>query len=828
MPTKKSSVKTPSKEEYDDLALECEQRKNQVEQAQEVAEQAQAAMAQLELERAQLERELATMRAFYEQQGQQGQQPGQGQQQQGNEQQGLQQGVHQGVQQQGQQGLQGQYGQQGNGTGNRLEGNYGATPQQATGRQLDYIFTAQQDDGDTTGTVHMDQRSGDPEAASDGTMADVPTADTINTIEQLKAEVSGSVSAGAELIPSGQMKSIRETCKEKNVPLSVVVNAATREISNYLGVGITLAEMLELGADNIPVCLMIRKMAEELRANKLTVEESKLLVQMRNAQRASGRVFQSGLPPIGGWPGNLWQLPHTDANGTTRWDYATDTPNFLEFARKINGIFQTLENTLTGLPCGARVNAAMGPNTDAFIMRPGVNVAVIGRLVRLVLGSVDTNVTKDGFLQSLSAFYVHREYMPTKQPSVNVDKLATGMTELSMQARALLELQRIDVVKDENRALIYRNDVVLWFDTARDEVLDTESKFALQGRHRTLVARVLELTVKQVRKVFPAKMDVHEAAAQLNALVQSVRNEESTVIASHNRMVGTERILGSIGEFFNKNNQRNKTTGNDGSGGGGGGNPRRHGADGGRGTGAAREGNPRKGGKEGGGGSEMEERKATAAECTIFITSSRPITGNLYETKEVFALAGQEGKLFQPGDDTGFIRTHPEDPTKLSIKFRSPEIARKAQAFYDGCVIEGVKMSATMAIGSARANRVKVQPGNAWARRSIFSPASSDGDDASTTSSLSDAMSTASGYSDQIEEATARRATGSATEGTSGGASGGGHTMGGASLSSPGIVLSDDQTAELREVRQRPSGNQPRQERIRRSCAKPGRGTGPR
>ena len=196
----------------------------------------------------------------------------------------------------------------------------------------------------------------------------------------------------------------------------------------------------------------------------------------------------------------------------------------------------------------------------------------------------------------------------------------------------------------------------------------------------------------------------------------------------------------------------------------------------------------------------MEERKATAAECTIFITSSRPITGNLYETKEVFAQAGQEGKLFQPGDDTGFIRTHPEDSTKLSIKFRSPEIARKAQAFYDGCVIEGVKMSATMAIGSARANRVKVQPGNAWARRSIFSPASSDGDDASTTSSLSDAMSTASGYSDQIEEATARRATGSATEGTPGGASGGGHTMGGASLSSPGIVLSDDQTAELREV----------------------------
>ena len=44
MPTKKSSVKTPTKEEYDDLALECEQRKNQVEQAREVAEQAQACL----------------------------------------------------------------------------------------------------------------------------------------------------------------------------------------------------------------------------------------------------------------------------------------------------------------------------------------------------------------------------------------------------------------------------------------------------------------------------------------------------------------------------------------------------------------------------------------------------------------------------------------------------------------------------------------------------------------------------------------------------------------------------------------------------------------
>ena len=70
-----------------------------------------------------------------------------------------------------------------------------------------------------------------------------------------------------------------------------------------------------------------------------------------------------------------------------------------------------MENTLTGLPCGARISAAMGPTTDALIMRPGVNVAVIGRFVRLVLQAIDTRTTLDGFLQALTAFYAQREYI---------------------------------------------------------------------------------------------------------------------------------------------------------------------------------------------------------------------------------------------------------------------------------------------------------------------------------------------------------------------------------------------------------------------------------
>ena len=67
-----------------------------------------------------------------------------------------------------------------------------------------------------------------------------------------------------------------------------------------------------------------------------------------------------------------------------------------------------------------------------------------------------------------------------------------------------------------------------------------------------------------------------------------------------------------------------------------------------------------------------------------------------------------------------------------------------------------------------------------------------DNDDAmSMTSSLTDNMSTASGYSSAVEQATARRATGSMASGAA---------SGGASRSAPGVVLSADQTEDLRDV----------------------------
>ena len=104
----------------------------------------------------------------------------------------------------------------------------------------------------------------------------------------------------------------------------------------------------------------------------------------------------------------------------------------------------------------------------------------------------------------------------------------------------------------------------------------------------------------------------------------------------------------------------------------------------------------------------------------------------------------------------------------------------------DGSTLDGVSLKA--AVSTARSNRARA---NVWVRRAIFD-AGDDNDDAmSIASSLSDNMSTASGYSSAMEQATARRATGSVASGA---------TSGGASRSAPGVVLSADQSEELRDV----------------------------
>ena len=77
------------------------------------------------------------------------------------------------------------------------------------------------------------------------------------------------------------------------------------------------------------------------------------------------------------------------------------------------------------------------------------------------------------------------------------------------------------------------------------------------------------------------------------------------------------------------------------------------------------------------------------------------------------------------------------------------------------------------------------------ARRALFDTNDDNDDAMSTTSSLMDNMSTASGYSTAMEQVAVRRATGSVAAGS---------TSGGASQSSPGLVLSAGQSEELRDV----------------------------
>ena len=107
------------------------------------------------------------------------------------------------------------------------------------------------------------------------------------------------------------------------------------------------------------------------------------------------------------------------------------------------------------------------------------------------------------------------------------------------------------------------------------------------------------------------------------------------------------------------------------------------------------------------------------------------------------------------------------------------------QQAFDGCTLDGVGITA--AVSGSRANRAR---GSMWVRRALFETVADD-DAMSTASSLTDNMSTTSGYSSAIEQATVRRATGSAVAGSS---------SGGVSLSLPGVVLSADQAGDLRDV----------------------------
>ena len=179
--------------------------------------------------------------------------------------------------------------------------------------------------------------------------------------------------------------------------------------------------------------------------------------------------------------------------------------------------------------------------------------------------------------------------------------------------------------------------------------------------------------------------------------------------------------------------------------------------------------------------------KHTAAGCFLSVKSERPWGNDVFSAKDAFADIARAAGVIGPRDKfNGYLVKDPADPTIYSIKFPDPEMTQKMQRAIDGSTLDGVSLKA--AVSTARSNRARA---NVWVRRAIFDTGDDNDDAMSMTSSLSDNMSTASGYSSAMEQATARRATGSVASGA---------TSGGASRSAPGVVLSADQSEELRDV----------------------------
>ena len=159
---------------------------------------------------------------------------------------------------------------------------------------------------------------------------------------------------------------------------------------------------------------------------------------------------------------------------------------------------------------------------------------------------------------------------------------------------------------------------------------------------------------------------------------------------------------------------------------------------------------------------------------------------DIYVIKDSFADNARKEKVIKPREHfPGFIKKDPADPRVLSVKFPDSGIAQKMQQVFDGCSLDGLGITA--GVSGSRANRAW---GSMWVRRALFET-DADDDAMSTASSLTDNMSTTSGYSGAIEQANVRRATGATVAGSS---------SGGVSRPLSGVVLSADQTGDLRDV----------------------------
>ena len=602
--------------------------------------------------------------------------------------------------------------------------------------------------------------------AAEGGAADGSLSEADQLRQRLSSE-AGQLSAG-EITPTGDpFRALREQFKGKNAPHGRVLTAALRAAASHLGVSGQTNDLISLGAQAFIIMLIQKKLLESFQSKDTTAAEDKIVVRMQKLQEKDNIDVRSGRQPVRGWPNDLFQKP------------AAEIPNVIHAVKLINGIFRMLHATLCTMNNGNALETAMGVGDveDKFIA-PGANITIMEKLYKVALGSIDSSVTVPGVVQNLRDFWAEYAYKPTDVPSELLHSMYEAVSELGRKVQLIGDLGVPCVRKAE--LVTGPGDIQTWFAYGKSVAMAVNN--GVESMTVVTVFDKLELKFEEMMKD-KEDLDIYELATMFSLLAQACQNIESTALSGLNKMLKGK----GPAKFESLVSNRSGKVGNPGG-------------DGKKNQGLENkkrkqsEYTPRGEEHEGGGGfsggttgGNGNGGKQTTAGCYLSVKSERPWGNDVFAAKDALAEIARTAGVLGPRDKfNGYLVKDSADPTIYSIKFPDPEMTQKMQRAIDGSTLDGVSLKA--AVSTARSNRARA---NVWVRRAIFD-AGDDNDDAmSIASSLSDNMSTASGYSSAMEQATARRATGSVA---------GGAASGGASRSAPGVVLSADQSEELRDV----------------------------
>ena len=488
---------------------------------------------------------------------------------------------------------------------------------------------------------------------------------------------------------------------------------------------------------------------------------------MQKLQEKDNIDVRSGRQPVRGWPNDLFQQP------------AVEIPNVIHAVKLINGIFRMLHATLCTMNNGNALETAMGVgDADDEFIAPGANITIMEKLYKVALGSIDSSVTVPGVVQDLRDFWAEYAYRSADVPSELLYRMYEAASELGRKVQLIGDLGSPCVRKAE--LVTAPGDIHTWLAYGKSVAMAVNN--GVESMTVVSVFDKLELKFTDMMKD-KEDLDIYELATMFSLLAQACQNIESTALSGLNKMQkgkGPAKFESLVpnrsGKVGNPGGDGKKNQGLE--------NKKRK----------QSEHSPRGEEHEGGGGfpggttgGNGNGGKHTAAGCFLSVKSERPWGNDVFSAKDAFADIARAAGVIGPRDKfNGYLVKDSADPTIYSIKFPDPEMTQKMQRAIDGSTLDGVSLKA--AVSTARSNRARA---NVWVRRAIFDTGDDNDDAMSMTSSLSDNMSTASGYSSAMEQATARRATGSVA---------GGVASGGASRSAPGVVLSADQSEELRDV----------------------------